>query len=605
MRMTIPEPQRAVLYSEELRIAQSVAVVRQLPMVIFGNGFGATIGGMAVSESRSWAEASPMVIFMWALLIPVIFGWLRLRRRPRPERVSAARIHKLIAYSGLIGLTWAACMLYYLPRVSFDILAFLITGCAFLAAGAAAALYVIPWASAAYATPIFVAALYVTAHYPHSSQLQLSLLIVLMACGVGWITLANWRSFQVITAITADRAELLANAEAAIIARNQFLENVSHELRTPLTGVIGYAAFLDQGMSDLPPDKREAVSYLARASRMLLMRIDNLLDVSKLRAGQLDIQEDAFDVPWLLARCASVMGESAAKKGLHFSMWDSPDLPHRLIGDAEKLLQIMLNLVGNAIKFTDRGAVSVSVSATPAADGKTVSFCVDVADTGIGITRAQQAQVFDRFYQADGSVTRRFGGAGLGLAISKALAELMGGSLSVASDGSSGSTFSLEVPLRMAQASAGTAAVNVAFASSRRVLVVDDDFHIREFLCALLVSRGCVVTQVEGGARAILECQAQPFDLILMDIQMPGMTGLEAARRIRDAGGFNARTPAIAVTGYLSRDRVAELRQAGFDAHLGKPIAPELLFSKTEEWLMRPRADVATESGVSASYRNG
>ena len=284
---------------------------------------------------------------------------------------------------------------------------------------------------------------------------------------------------------------------------------------------------------------------------------------------------------------------------MHFSVWDAAGLQRRLIGDAEKLLQIMLNLVGNAIKFTDHGAVSVNVSAKPLADGKTVSLCIDVTDTGIGITHEHQARVFDRFYQADGSVARRFGGAGLGLTISRALAEIMGGSLGVTSDGHSGSTFSLEVPLRMLEASARTAVADAAaFDSQRRVLVVDDDFHIREFLCKLLASRGCVVTQVECGAHAIVQCQAGHFDLILMDIQMPGMTGIETARHIRDTAGFNARTPMIAVTGYLSKDRVTELRDAGFDAHFGKPIAAELLFAKIEEWLARPRVDVTGEAGV-------
>lgn len=601
--MTTPEPKIEGLYSAELRIAQSVAVVRQLPMVIFGNGLGAIIGAMAVSGSQSWRDALPMIVVMWGLLLPVIFGWLRLRRRARPSRVSPARIRKLVAYSGLIGLTWAACMLYYLPRVSFDILAFLVMGCAFLAAGAAAAFYVIPWASAAYATPMFLASLYVTVTFPHASQLELSLLILLMAAGVAWITLANWRSFQVITAITAERAELLANAEAAIIARNQFLENVSHELRTPLTGVMGYAAFLDQGMSELPPDKREAVSYLARASRVLLMRIDNLLDVSKLRAGQLDIQEDAFDVQWLLERCSSVMRDSAAKKGLHFSVWDEPGIPRRLIGDAEKLLQIMLNLVGNAIKFTDRGAVSVKVAASILADRRTFSFRVDVTDTGIGITQDQQARVFDRFYQADGSVARRFGGAGLGLTISKALAELMGGSLHVTSDGSNGSTFSFEVPMRAVDEPVlQSPSSPVLIGNRRRILVVDDDFHIREFLGRLLTSRNCVVTQADCGAQAMVQCAGQPFDLILMDIQMPGMTGIETAQNIRDTEGANQRTPMIAVTGYLSKDRVGELKRAGFDAHLGKPVAAELLFSKVEEWLARPRTDIEVDPARSPEY---
>lgn len=589
------ESRKAKLYAEELRIAQSVAVVRQLPMVIFGNGLGATIGGMAISAGRPWVWALPMVLAMWALLVPVIVGWWRLRRNPRPERVSTKRIYKLIAYSGLLGLIWAACMLYYLPRVSFDILAFLLTGCAFLAVGAAAALYVIPWASAAYATPIFAAALYVTTHVDHSSKLELSLLILLMAAGVAWITLANWRSFQVITAITAERAELLANAESAIVMRNEFLENVSHELRTPLTSVMGYAAFLDQGVSDLPADKREAVNYLARASRMLLMRIDNLLDVTKLRAGQLDIQEEVFEVRSLVERCRAVMGESAAKKGLYFNLWDAADLPPRLVGDSEKLLQIMFNLVGNAIKFTDRGGVSVNVSAAPAADGKTVRFRIDVTDTGIGITAQQQVRVFDRFYQADGSMARRFGGTGLGLAISRAFADLMSGSLSVSSDGHSGSTFSLQVPLRTVDEAdprhdvlAASASASAA-GSARRVLVVDDDFHIREFLSKLLASRNCIVTQAEGGEQAVAECAGRPFDLILMDIQMPGMTGLETARAIRGADSQNAGTTMVAVTGYLSKDRVAELRQAGFDAHLGKPIAAELLFSKVESWLASPR----------------
>jgi signal transduction histidine kinase/ActR/RegA family two-component response regulator len=587
LKRLVASGDRDGLLEEELRIAQSVAVVKQLPMVLFGNGLGALIGSLSIKDSTPWPFM--LVGTMWMLLIPVFTGYWKLRGRPRPLTVSRRRIDGLTIYSGALGMIWASSMLFYLPRVPFDTLAFLTTGCAFLAAGSAAALYVVPKASAAYSTPIFVAGIYVTATFPHGAWLLLTLLLMLMACGVAWITYANWNSFLAMSKVTTERTQLLTDAKAAIMARNQFLENVSHEIRTPLTTVLGYTRLLMAQEAKMSLEHREALNYLDVSVISLLTTIDALLDVTKLNAGQLPLQEGAYDPRQLMEQTLKVMHRSAREKEIDLDFDCNAEVPQRLLGDAERVRQIVLNLLSNAVKFTNAGHVGLTLTCEypPPSLGSEKMLCIAVRDTGIGIDASKRAFVFHSFYQVDGSSTRRHGGMGLGLTVSRMLANLMKGGLDFESDGVSGSVFKCWIPLKPHHAVAPPAEPLDAGTHTEpwQVLVVDDDVYIRHYLLALLSAAGWIVQLCESGEAAISACSTQVFDLILMDIQMPAMTGIDASKIIW-AGEVNAATPILAITGYLSTDRIAELREAGLVHYLGKPLVPEELISKARHSVM-------------------
>ena len=587
----------------ELRIAQSVAVVRQLPMIIFGNGLGALIGSLSL-QGRA-AQPFLLVIAMWILLLPVCAGYLKLRKMPRPASVSRRRIVRLTAYSGLLGTIWAAAILFYLPDSSFDTLAFAFMGCSFLAAGAAAAIYVIPRATAAYATPIFLASTYVAATYSHQGRIWLTLLILLMACGVAWGTMANWEGFRLMTKISVERVKLLSDAQAAIVSRNQFLENVSHEIRTPLTTMLGYTKLLKAQEAQMLVTHREALGYLDTSCFSLLTTIDALLDVAKLNADQLALQDAVFDPRKLIQEVLESMRFRAREKNIALASGYSADVPARIYGDPERVRQIVVNLVGNAIKFTNIGRVDVELRCERRTQDHSNSFratqpaeamlCILVRDTGIGIEAAKKALVFNNFYQVDGSSRRRHGGMGLGLTVSNLLTRLMNGSLDFESDGVSGSSFKCLLPLRPHVASGVEPVVKESTdGAAWHVLVVDDDPYIRHYLMTLLSTEGWKVQLAESGEHAIDVCSRQRFDLILMDIQMPVMTGIDASIAVWTEGSMNEHTPIVAVTGYLSTDRIAEMREAGLVEYLSQPIVQEQLLAKARQCAARGSKHPAT-----------
>lgn len=590
----------AELLHGELRVAQYVAVVRQLPMIVFGNGLGALIGSLSIQGLVRWPFL--LVISMWILLVPVCAGYLKLRRMPRPASVSRRRIVRLIAYSGLLGTVWAAAILFYLPHSSFDTLAFAFMGCSFLAAGAAASIYVIPMASAAYATPIFLASAYVSATYPHQGQLWLTLLILLMACGVAWATMANWEGFRLMTKISVERVKLLSDAQAAVISRNQFLENVSHEIRTPLTTMLGYTKLLKAQEAQMLVPHREALGYLDKSCFSLLTTIDALLDVAKLNADQLSLQDAVFEPRKLIQEVLDSMRFTAQRKGIALGCDCGADVPAQIYGDPDRVRQIVVNLVGNAIKFTNAGRVDVelrcesgahrSPNAPASAQPAEPMLCILVRDTGIGIEAAKKALVFHNFYQVDGSSRRRHGGMGLGLTVSNLLTLLMNGSLDFESDGVSGSVFKCMLPLRPYVDHGAEPVVEPVVEPSTEgtawhVLVVDDDPYIRHYLMTLLSTEGWKVHLAESGEHAIDSCSRKRFDLILMDIQMPVMTGIDASIAVWTEGSMNEHTPIVAVTGYLSTDRIAEMREAGLVEYLSKPIVQEQLLAKARQCAAR------------------
>ena len=373
-------------------------------------------------------------------------------------------------------------------------------------------------------------------------------------------------------------------AEASSRAKSVFLANMSHELRTPLNAIIGMTGLLMRRSQDA--QLREQLAKVDRASQHLLELISNILDLSKIEADRLDLEAIDFQPgPWL-ERLVAMVEQQARDKGLAFSV----DLPQELAaltlrGDPLRLGQILLNFTANAVKFTPRGSIAVRVRIL-SRSAQAVQLKFEVEDTGIGIAPQDQPRLFAAFEQADGSLTRRYGGTGLGLAISKRLAARMGGEVGLRSEPGRGSTFWFTVCLPLGQpASQASARLSGPAALQRlrqahpgaRVLLAEDEPINQEVARELLADAGLQVELAADGEQAVAMAGAQRFDLILMDMQMPRLNGLQATRAIR-AGTASQGTPILAMTANaFEQDRQACL-EAGMNDHLAKPVDPDLLY---------------------------
>lgn len=375
--------------------------------------------------------------------------------------------------------------------------------------------------------------------------------------------------------------EAKERAETAAQAKSEFLANMSHELRTPLTSVIGFSGLL-HGSEHLPPEERVYVERIATASEALLGVINDILDYSKLEADAIDMDPEPFDMRALVDGAAAIIESQCSLKGLILRVVVAAETPPRLMGDKGRLRQVMLNFLSNAVKFTARGEVTLSVGGAMEADGLW-RLRVAVTDTGIGIPAEKLTELFHRFTQADASTTRVYGGTGLGLAISRRLVELMGGTVGVESTPGQGSSFWFEAPLALAEAAGDPAEANgaddEADAIRGRVLIADDAAANRELVGAILRNLGLEVDAVNDGAEAVHALQSAAYDLVLMDVHMPVMDGLAATREIRRMqAGTERRTPILALTANVQAEQAARCLEAGMDGHLAKPIQiPELL----------------------------
>ena len=373
---------------------------------------------------------------------------------------------------------------------------------------------------------------------------------------------------------------LKEQAEQASKTKSEFLALMSHELRTPMAGVIGMLSLTLR--HQVPPPWREQVALARTNAESLLSIVNDLLDLSKIEAGKLDLEAIDFAVRDAAQDAMRLLQERASQKSIGFELHIDPALPPFLKGDPTRLRQVLINLAGNAIKFTERGAVSVRLWCGPsqAPQGEEASVVVrcEVQDTGIGMSEEAQSRMFRKFEQADTSTTRKFGGTGLGLSICKQLVELMGGSIGVRSVLGQGSTFFFEVPLRIGTQPQEEAAYALTPHSHSLHILVADDAHTNQVIIeALLQELGHSCTLVENGQLALEALTQERFDLILMDGRMPVMDGLEATRHIR-AGAWNEwvfpepELPIVALTANASEDDRQRFLDAGMHDYLSKPV---------------------------------
>lgn len=394
-------------------------------------------------------------------------------------------------------------------------------------------------------------------------------------------------------ALSGELQATARRAESASRAKSEFLATVSHEIRTPLNGVIGMSDLLLE--QSLDRQSQEYARTLHASAKRLLELINDILDFSKIESGRLELERRPVRLATLVEEACQLFAPRAETKGLALATRLSPALPARLMGDPARLRQVLLNLLANAIKFTERGEVRIEAGVTA-----TGQLCLAVCDTGPGIPADQRERLFEPFRQGDASIARRYGGTGLGLAICRRLVDAMGGTIGVDSRRGEGSRFWVELPLESAEVPLIEADETERSSSppvaGGHVLVVEDNPVNRQVAAAMLERLGCQVSLAESGEQALQAVRQEAFDLVLMDVQMPGMDGLETVRRLRELGGWPAQVPVVAMTAGGPGAEQARCLAAGMSDYLTKPLDRDALAASLQGLRRRSVPTVADDA---------
>jgi signal transduction histidine kinase/CheY-like chemotaxis protein len=548
-----------------------------------------------------WAGNRAAVV--WASLSVAVallrLAWRYAYRRASRERREAPMWHRAFVIGSVCqGLAWG---LLALPIIELPAEPRLLVFTVLVAVTAFGLFPSMPYppAYAALVVPILVCVA-VSAGLGAVPQAKL----VMLLSGIYLLAILNaarrlGQFFGEVTRARLEAAELTAAANAANMAKSQFVANMSHEIRTPMNGLLGMAELLLQ--DELTAAQRERVQVLLSSGRGLLGIINDILDFSKIEAGQLELESIRFDLRALVGRTSQLHAAATRQKSVQLEVVVDATAPKQVRGDPLRLWQVLNNLLSNASKFTERGRIALRVqrSSTPAnADPDVAWLRFEVEDSGIGMTPQQVAELFQPFKQADASTTRRFGGSGLGLAICKHLVEAMGGTIGVHARPAVGSTFWFELPLRaelgddaLATLEPQPAPAQARPLRGRKLLLVEDNAVNLIVASSMLHASGAEVTTAGDGAEALRKLREDSFDAVVMDCQMPEMDGFEAVRRWRaeESAGGRKRLPVIALTANAMLSDRERCLAEGFDEHLGKPFRREELEAVLLGWLPAAR----------------